>query len=442
MTGPVDLTEVQSLVLRPRPAVRIDIAFVRVADRAALGPLLHRAAEVVDVAATSDPTAPALNVGLTAAAVRLAGVDDRTYRALSGPFRDGMRDAAERLGDTGDSAPERWEAPFRPGDGPVHLALVALGPATDAAAPPPVDWRGLDAVAAGAVAVWTGIRRGGVEPFGFRDDVSLPTIEGTPRAVRPGNGVWDPEAREWRAVRAGEAVLGHLDEADTVSGHPDAALVERDGSYLVLRRLRQDVAAFHAECARIAHDLGIAGDGTGSGADVVAERIVGRRRDGRPLGPTDRDDRNDFLYRDGSAVARAVPPSSHIRRTNPRDDVENAGRLLPRHVVFRRGIPYGTPGGDEGLLFMAVGADIRRQFEFVQSHWVMDGSRFGLGREQDPLLGAPPPGGERALSICADDGSRLRCATTERFVATRGGEYLLLPSRTALRHLARVAGHR
>ncbi len=432
----IDPAEVQTLVLRPHAAARVDLAFLHCPSRADLVAVLDAAADEVTTADAADPTRPAVNVAVTGAGIDLLDVGSRARAALPDAFLDGMRLAATRNGDQGTSDPERWLAPFAPASPPVHVVVLAIGRRDDGTPPGPPEWGALAGLVGGLSQPherWTGRRRGGREPFGFLDGISNPVIEGSGRAVTPGDGVWDAAGLRWRAVRAGEAILGHVDESGARAGHPDAAHLERHGSYLVLRRLEQDVDGFAAACARWADEV------DGLDADAVAERIVGRHRDGRALGqdlgaePT-----NDFLYRDGGAQGTAVPPSSHIRRSHPRDDVEHATRIVPRHLLFRRGIPYDDAStGTEGLLFLAVCADIRRQFELVQSHWLQDGGRFGLGRETDPLTGqCPAAGGGRVASITGPDGGRVRHPSLPQVVTTRGGEYVLLPSRSALRRMA------
>ena len=433
----IDPTEVQSLVLHPHAAARLDLAFLHCPTRQDLVEVLSTAAAAVTPAAEARSDRPSVNLGVIGAGIDLLDVGRRARAALPAAFLDGMRLAATRNGDVGPSAPEAWVPPFAPDDPPVHAVALAIGPRPGVPTADAPDWGGL----AGSVdhlstsaARWTGASRpGGIEPFGFRDGISSPTIEGSGRPVRPGAGVWDGEALRWRAVRAGEALLGHVDESGAVAGHPDAAHLERDGSYLVVRRLEQDVEGFRAACASWAEGV------EGLDADDVADRIVGRRRDGTVLGQRPGEEpTNDFLYRDGGPQGRAVPPSSHIRRSHPRDDVEHADRIVPRHQLFRRGIPYADEAdGTEGLLFLALCADLRRQFELVQSHWLQDGNRFGLGPETDPLTGqCPVGGGPRPASITGPDGGRVRTPSLPSFVTTRGGEYVLLPSRTALRTMA------
>ncbi len=85
---------------------------------------------------------------------------------------------------------------------------------------------------------------------------------------------------------------------------------------------------------------------------------------------------------------------------------------------------------------MACCADLRRQFEFVQSHWLQDGNRFGLGTETDALGGQRhgpemEDGDNQVLSIDRS-GRRVSRPDMPSFVTTKGGEYFLLPSRSAL----------
>ena len=144
---------------------------------------------------------------------------------------------------------------------------------------------------------------------------------------------------------------------------------------------------------------------------------------------------NDFLYTAEGGVGRDVPPSAHIRRANPRDDPIVGENLVRRHLMFRRGYPYDD-GDSKGLLFLACCADLARQFEFVQARWLQDGASFDLGAERDPLIGARTADRrpEHMVSI-GHRGARVRRALPS-FVRTRGGEYVLLPSRAALTLLA------
>ncbi len=74
------------------------------------------------------------------------------------------------------------------------------------------------------------------------------------------------------------------------------------------------------------------------------------------------------------------------------------------HRLLRRGREYGpevvasqrlepTQPGEQptGLHFICLNANIGRQFEFIQSAWLMDAKFDGLSGESDPLLGNREP---------------------------------------------------
>lgn len=443
-----DRHDVQSLVLEPRSRAHLRIGWVAVDGEGAFRRLVQAAAGAVtthaDLTAPAGPPAVELNVGITAAGLRLLRPAPRTWAALSPAFTSGMATAAGRLGDRSDSAPVAWGPPFDGGERRRRLHAAVLAFADDRT----LLERALDAFVGSAAGIevvdaWDGWF-GTHEAFGFRDRISDPVIEGSGRTVTPGNGIWDARAGRWRSVRAGEAVLGQVDESGAVSGHPDARPIERNGSYLVIRKLRQHVEAFHAEAKRI-------GDETGVDPEAVEAQFVGRHKDGRVLGlEGEPPGHNDFRYRD-PAHPVAVRPSAHIRRANPRDALIAASAMVPRHQLFRRGYRYGpldrggkpVPGAEQGIVFMACCADLERQFEFVQSQWIQDGNRFGLGDERDPVAGHRPDHGGVVDDVAASgtsldlDGRRRRVGRLANFVTVRGGEYLLPPARSALARLAR-----
>ena len=158
-----------------------------------------------------------------------------------------------------------------------------------------------------------------------------------------------------------------------------------------------------------------------------------------PLLGTDSKRNNNFLLGD-DPIGYKTPLGSHIRRMNARDS-QIAG-VLRIHRMIRRGTAYGPPlpkdvldddGADRGLMFAFVGANIGRQFEFVQSEWMNSASFFGGASERDPVAGAGDQTGTYSIPRRP---IRRDLKGLPRFVVTRGGEYCFMPSLSAFRWLA------
>jgi Dyp-type peroxidase family len=431
----LELGDIQSGVLRPRPSpYAATYVIVRIDDPAAGRELIRRLADVVTPASasasvTGDSWA---SVALTCEGLKAIGLPDASLESFAWEFQQGMAARAEAIGDVGESAAEHWEAPF--GHAGVHLVLVGLAPDEDRLEA--AVTRGRDAIAdiAGVTPIWRQDCRAQAderEPFGFRDGISNPAIEGS--GVPPTNPLDPP-------LKAGELVLGYRDELGGFPPAPTPDVLGRNGSYVAFRKLHQRVAAFRQYLRDNA-----------SGPDdeeLLAAKMMGRWKSGAPLALSpDHDDpelgadaarRNAFLYRDDDPTGYKTPRGSHARRGNPRDS-EVAGSVRLHHMV-RRGTRYGPPlpegvleddGVDRGTMFAFVGAHLKRQFEFVQSEWVGGGEFLGLGDAKDPVLGSG--GGD--FQVPRRPIPR-RVHGLPHFVVTRGGEYAFLPSLSALRWLA------
>jgi Dyp-type peroxidase family len=261
---------------------------------------------------------------------------------------------------------------------------------------------------------------------------------------RPGDGQ-PARGGRWRDVAPGEFLLGHRDEDGGLPEAP-AAPFDRNGTFMVYRKLAMDVAAFRRFVAE-------QGERFPGGPDALAAKIVGRWPDGTPLSLSpERPDPelvsdpariNDFTYGDDPHGLKC-PVGAHIRRANPRDaEGFFGGKLSDRHRIVRRGRPYGPrlpegvledDGVDRGLVFVCFQSDLWRQFETIQALWIDDGDPFGLGADKDFLIGEPSGNGAGKMTIQGDPPFVVR--PQPRFVTTRGGEYLILPSISALRRLA------
>jgi Dyp-type peroxidase family len=434
----IDLSDIQGNVLRGYTMPAAAYLMLRFSDVARATALLRRSLPLVSTAQTWDgPPAAAINLSFTYAGFEQLGLDADTLASFPPAFREGMRARATLLGDVGPSAPDQWEF-----DEPhvlvsVYAADAARLEETLASVLVPDAQDGVELLH---------VQRahelpGGKDHFGFFDGVSQPAIQGSGVLARPGDGIRHGE-RGWREVATGEVLLGYPDEDGTLPKAPHAPY-HRNGTYVVLRKLAVDAAAFRRFVAEAEYP---------GGPELLAAKIVGRWPDGTPLalapdGPDealagDPSRINDFGYADDPQGLRC-PVGSHIRRANPRDAASFfGGRLSARHRIVRRGRAYGEPlppgvmdddGVDRGLVFVSFQSNIWRQFETIQAQWINDGDRFGLGRDTDPLVGEPHPG---ATKLTVPGTPPYFLTARPRLVTMRGGAYLFQPSMTALRHLA------
>ena len=404
-----------------------------------------------------------LNVAFTHAGLAAVGVPSRTLDGFSTAFKEGMLRRAQSLGDAGASAPGYWDwdSSWRDEGKTAHVWIsINAGdpdrdvPSSDRAThraqlEPKLELLQELADASGGVEIIGHQDAGALgkrkEHFGYTDGISNPDIEGRPgpRRTRIGKLTAD---NQWVPLAAGEFILGYPDEALENPAAPLPSHVARNGSYLVYRKLHQNIATFR----RFLDEEGALYPG---GKELLAAKLVGRWRDGTPveLSPTEPDPSlnadNEFRYGDDMEGTRC-PMGAHVRRTNPRDHLGFKGTLTNRHRILRRGLPYGEPidpsapatdDGQHGVIFITLNASIERQFEFVQREWVNYGNDFFQGNDKDPLVGAQLGDGKMVIPGDPNDPAARPtwiCSGLKSFVETRGGDYFFLPSLTALRHIA------
>ncbi|MCW2621709.1 MAG: heme peroxidase [Frankiales bacterium] len=455
----VELDDLQGLLARGYGKLpEATYLLLSVERPAAARTALRQLARSVTTADVS-PEESALNLALTAPGVLALTESGRLHPGFAEPFARGMTDPyrSRILGDVAEDAPEGWVW-GGPGTSPVHVMalLYARSPAALLALTERVEQQ----LVAGGLQVLRRLHTDPLsdrEPFGFRDGLSQPAIAG----LGPGTDQADGPAGP---VLTGEFVLGYRNEygqrtyrpllqpaddrggllpkdADG-SGAPDLG---RNGSYLVLRQLAQDVDGFHRYLDRAA---GVAdGSVDPDRRALLAAKIVGRWPDGAPvtLAPTHDDpalaDANDFGYHAQDPYGDRCPLGSHIRRSNPRDSLEphpgtaQSVEVNRKHRLLRRGRNYSTADGERGVLFLCLGANLARQYEFIQHSWVNDPAFNGLTDSTDPLVGVRHDGG----ATFTEPGLPLRRRHRElpQFVHVRGGAYFFLPGIRALGYLLR-----
>jgi Dyp-type peroxidase family len=368
--------------------------------------------------------------------LRALDVDGAALDCLPLDFVQGMAARAKDIGDTGVNAPGGWEDGLGTGDAHVLVTLYAGSEVERDERLAELEHRvrdrpGLAVVFTQRADAWSDAR----EHFGFMDGFSQPVVEGNAGPAKS-DGV-QRRLWGWRPLRLGEFVLGHLDEDGVVAG-ADAPLL-RNGTFMVWRKLSQDVALFRRWLAELAGD-------DPEEQKTVAAKILGRWPEGKsliespdvPAAQTGR--ANAFTYSRDPRGLRC-PIGAHVRRANPRDSLGWRTERTKRHRIIRRGMPYGKrlPAGardddkqPRGLIFVCLNASIARQFELVQRHWLLDGDAFGLGTDKDMLLAPEDPLGKMVVP-----GSPPAFLAPQRQLVTmRGGEYLFVPGLAALRHLA------
>ena len=316
----------------------------------------------------------------------------------------------------------------------------------------------------------------GHEHFGFKDGVSQPGIRGVNMPTDPHDPDHGNPGQD--LLWPGEFVLGYPTQIPLPPvGHPadanrDPGLVSTagpawtaDGSFLVFRRLRQDVAGFQAFVEATALQQGIS-------SDVLGAKLIGRYRSGAPLEPTaDTAGGVDTTAGDPSLADPAVlddlrinnfefgddpegaltPRAAHIRKAYPRDSPTPTGGEsdTQTHRILRRGIPFGRSyqadappnsarganpqyPNDRGLLFLCYQSSIERQFEFVQQRWFNDPNFPTPGDGHDPIVAQITP---RTFELPTSRAGHL--TLMQSFVLVTGGEYFFAPSIDTLHWLGK-----
>ena len=455
-----------------------------------LGPMIT-SARAWPIAPNGEKIKPplTLNIALSADGLAAIGLPRKVLDTFPLEFQQGIADPSRSriLGDTEESDPVEWVL-GGPGKPPIHAVLIVHAESDEGLEAGCHTQRALLVDAAGGVvelpgSVQMGYRpKGDYEPFGFHDGIAQPPIAGI-----PGNG-----------VPAGEFILGYPNHFQIIPPtpvipaelDPDAVLPPlanpyqaseqlRDlginGSYVVYRKLAQEVAAFwqfmKQETVRRT-----GADDTGH-MIWLASRCVGRWPSGSPLvlAPVADDpqasDRNDFMYGD-DPDGLSCPLGAHTRRANPRDVIHPYDRahslsMSEAHRLLRRARVFGPPlfgpavltdpanlagrmalldlgddGKERGIHFFCVNANIKRQFEFVQQTWCNNPRFSGLNDNKDPIIGDNARTDQASSHMTIPQRPiSVRTAALPRFVKVRGGAYLFMPSIAALRFLAAFRGN-
>jgi Dyp-type peroxidase family len=335
----------------------------------------------------------------------------------------------------------------------------------------------------------------GQEHFGFEDGVSQPAIRGLVRVGAHNSFISrrnvDPSVQPEASLYGrpgqtllwpGEFVLGQpVSSPDPLMPGPPSETSPywtRNGSFLVFRRLQQDVGLFW----RTMHDM--AAELSKSGWAItdleLAARLFGRWRSGAPVNrvpsaddvalgtnnyannyfkfdsdtekiPVIMDDGQPFddafPMAKADPLGLACPWAAHIRKVNVRDSGSDMGGGDATYTrrLLRIGIPFGAflsgderytkEKGNRGLLFVSIQASIEDQFEFLQARWMNDDSRPKMPGGNDMIVGqnAPAVGGKRRCTLISPTLQVQDVSTPDQWVVPTGGGYFFVPSITAMR---------
>lgn len=276
----------------------------------------------------------AIILALAASALETLQLPSDSLATFPPAFLDGMCSASRSriLGDEHRNAPEHWEwgGPQRTVDG----LLLLFAPSEEKLAKLRADMeRCLTSRGHAAVmdvpfvtlpdkdATAEEHRLAKLEPFGFVDGVSQPVIRGTYKALRGADPI--------HLVEPGEFILGYPDNRGNLPAGPTLAAVEdpgnmlpiaaspqhgfaraivndprdvgRNGSFLCVRQLEQDVRGFWDYCTEAAAQIQQRfPNWIDVNAEFVGAKLVGRWQDGSSL--------VRFPYRAGSEEAGAEHP--------------------------------------------------------------------------------------------------------------------------------------
>ena len=442
-----------------------------------------------------------LNIAFTQAGFEKLGLKKAQFyedKRFSIEFEDGMITEHRQniLGDSEGSDPEEWYW-GGPKTTPVHVLLLLYAHDKDRD-----DQEALKAVYASHRTKFESnglaevLRLDTVrlpkrkEHFGFRDGIAQPEIAGMKGTARS-QKIFDKGGSDGNIVAAGEFILGYRNAYSKMPAGPKvepagdvgnnlqddgkgARDFGRNGSYLVFRQLRQNVREFWEYIDKQTQNPN--GSSNPQARDGLAAKMVGRWRSGVPLAKSpDKDlgeddprldewkDADDFLYYDEDFHGDICPVASHIRRSNPRDvldqDKKVSASIVNKHRMIRRGRAYGKlnaksmdpedllaadPDKEVGLQFICFNANIGRQFEFIQHTWVNSPKFHGLYSEADPLLGTDQvmykKESRRIFGKFAAPGVplRQRVSDLKRYVDVVGGAYFFMPGINAIKYLANL----
>ncbi|KAJ5719758.1 hypothetical protein N7493_007336 [Penicillium malachiteum] len=238
----------------------------------------------------------------------------------------------------------------------------------------------------------------GHEHFCFLDAISQPLLKGFDEETQKEEG-----SRKW-FTRPGVILFGHEGEMNDEPRLMPPAWA-KNGSLLVIRKIKQFVPEFNGYLDREAPKLGF-------NAGQLGARLVGRWK---------------------SESQGNCPFASHMRKTKPRSGVNNGDKF----DIMRRGIPYGleVEPDESSLTLQDRGWANLDTFPPNVTHF-----SGGKNPGQDPVIGQSVKGAieddDKILTMSLVDGQKRNVQITfDPFIQSNGGDYFFTPSVKFLREI-------
>lgn len=437
----IELHDIQAIILRERPLPYHGVnVFLEMQDgqsgKAFLKELLPYITSAKNWWDSDDAW---LSVAFTYEGLKKLELPATTLESFPDAFKKGMAARNQKLMDINENAPEKWEAAFKDSRNHIAVSIVAKSKAE------------LDAkrqIAQHILSNHAGIKlrfqadfdtpiEGNFNHFGFRDGISNPEIEGS--------GAEQLNSKE-RPIKAGEFILGYINEAGNHYPMPQPFEFARNGTFVIFRKYHSHVAAFNKYLSEQAKSK--------DEQELLAAKIIGRWRSGAPLNMcpfkdnatlgADITKNNDFDFSNDQS-GKLVPYSSHMRRMNPRNSKMAVMSDVNLHRIIRKGVGYGPAlpngstkddGKERGLYFVAFSAKAMETLEFLQKEWVNNGNFVSLKNERDPMIGLNE--GKGTFTMPGDPLPK-RFIGMPTFNTLMGGMYLFMPGINAIKWMSEVS---
>jgi len=331
-----------------------------------------------------------INVGLSFMGLYALGLPTRTLGNMPEEFIDGMAERWSILGDSGSSAPDKWDpiwcdARSTP-DKQIHIWVSLNAPAKPDGSPideltTQTDWlRGI-AAQSGGVTLLTGHK--GPNPewqdasaimvqdpdgpagtkipiakehFGFTDGISDPAFAGQYEPAEEameviGGGKFSPNDKNWEALATGEFILGYVGEAQELPPTAPPWSFMRNGTFMAFRKLHQKVGGFRAYISAQAEQFHRDGGASSvtAASETLKAKMVGRWSNGIPLEVA-------ATYEDSEAEAEKWKDIPAILRKGPNRTSADKARQLAFEIMLTN-FRYA---GDEQGARCPVSAHTRR----------------------------------------------------------------------------------